>query len=228
MGTRGAYGFRINGKDKITYNHYDSYPSYLGSSILGFIEETPIEDMKSIAEKITLIINQDAAPSEQDISRYKDFMDLEVSKQSEKDWYCLLRKAQGNLNIYKNPSFLHMIDNHDFLLDSLFCEWAYIINLDEKALEIYTGFNKNRHAKGRYASGKDPQSDKDYYGVALVVSIPLSALKEDKEGAVKIVRCSDFSQIPYGKETKKEIIEMLGASDSPEKSKRVLKVQESV
>ena len=30
MGTRGAYGFRINDKDKVTYNHFDSYPDGFG------------------------------------------------------------------------------------------------------------------------------------------------------------------------------------------------------
>ena len=30
MSTRGIYGFRKNGEDKLTYNHYDSYFSYLG------------------------------------------------------------------------------------------------------------------------------------------------------------------------------------------------------
>ena len=37
MGTRGLYGFRKNGVDKVTYNHYDSYPEYLGRNILEFI-----------------------------------------------------------------------------------------------------------------------------------------------------------------------------------------------
>lgn len=32
MSTRGIYGFRKNGEDKLTYNHYDSYFSYLGEN----------------------------------------------------------------------------------------------------------------------------------------------------------------------------------------------------
>ena len=57
------------------------------------------------------------------------------------DWYCLLRHAQGDLNVYKN-GLRYMIDNHDFIKDSLFCEYAYIINLDTKRLEFYVGFQK--------------------------------------------------------------------------------------
>ena len=38
MGTRGIYGFRLNNTDKLTYNHYDSYPSSLGEDIYQFIK----------------------------------------------------------------------------------------------------------------------------------------------------------------------------------------------
>ena len=37
MSTRGIYGFRKNGEDKLTYNHYDSYFSYLGENIINFV-----------------------------------------------------------------------------------------------------------------------------------------------------------------------------------------------
>lgn len=34
MSTRGTYGVRIDGVDKLGYNHHDSYPSYLGANML--------------------------------------------------------------------------------------------------------------------------------------------------------------------------------------------------
>ena len=34
MGTRGLYGFRKNGIDKLTYNHLDSYPDWLGKKVV--------------------------------------------------------------------------------------------------------------------------------------------------------------------------------------------------
>ncbi len=43
MGTRGAYGFYYKTEketiEKVTYNHYDSYPECLGYNILQFIKE---------------------------------------------------------------------------------------------------------------------------------------------------------------------------------------------
>lgn len=32
--TRGAVGFRVDGVDKVTYNHSDSYPGGLGAAVL--------------------------------------------------------------------------------------------------------------------------------------------------------------------------------------------------
>lgn len=40
-----------------------------------------------------------------------------------------------------------MIDDSEFLNDSLFCEWTYIINLDNEQFEVYRGFNKDPSAK---------------------------------------------------------------------------------
>ena len=37
MGTRGLWGFRKDGKDKLTYNHFDSYPDCLGHTIVEFL-----------------------------------------------------------------------------------------------------------------------------------------------------------------------------------------------
>ena len=49
MSTSGAWGFIRNGIEKITYNHSDSYPLWLGAAILKFVAETPIERMIEVA-----------------------------------------------------------------------------------------------------------------------------------------------------------------------------------
>ena len=46
MGTPGAVGFRANKQDKVTYNHFDSYPSGLGSDVISFIRSHSFEDIK--------------------------------------------------------------------------------------------------------------------------------------------------------------------------------------
>ena len=74
-------------------------------------------------------------------------------------------------------------DAKDFLFNSLFCEYAYIINLDSNMLEFYVGFNNDENAPGRYAKCLNPceLSDGSFlYGVKLVLEIPLDELFEGK------------------------------------------------
>ena len=138
MGTRGCYGFRKNGVDKLTYNHFDSYPDYLGRKIVTFCEETSIKEMNEIFNKI-ILVDENTKPTKEQIAECLNYYNGNVSSQTTNDWYCLLREAQGNIDVYKN-GLRYMIDDHDFIKNSLFCEYAYIINLDTISLEFWVGF----------------------------------------------------------------------------------------
>ena len=37
MGTSGAIGFVVDGKEFVAYNHFDSYPENLGKEVVEFI-----------------------------------------------------------------------------------------------------------------------------------------------------------------------------------------------
>lgn len=177
MGTRGAYGFRIGGKDKVTYNHFDSYPSGLGESVLVALASADLGRVKTVAEGIEMV-DEGATPTDAQIKICQDrgLVNLGVSRQDTSDWYCLLRNAQGDIEALLNGRVPFMSDGAGFLTDSLFCEWAYIINLDEGVLEVYKGFNKVVSAPGRYAPlGGDGQG---YFGVALIDSIPLASVRD--------------------------------------------------
>lgn len=172
MSTRGTFGFRVNGEDKLMYNDCDSYPAGLGSDVIQFIKGTSDERLKEIALGI-IPINTSIPPTAEQKQMVKDFEELHsveisnlnVSNKSLDDWYCLLRGAQGRLDFYK-MGFPFAQINNTFAYESLFCEWGYVINIDSKCLEVYKGFNKNPDAKGRYAKlGKSV----GYYGIELVV-----------------------------------------------------------
>lgn len=174
MGTCGAVGFRVNKQDKVTYNHSDSYPSGLGSDVLQFIRCHSFEEMQLAAKNIQMI-SKEVPPTQEQINECSRFTNLDVSEQNTTDWYCLLRETQGNLDVYTR-GFKYMNDSQAFLLNSLFCEYAYIINIDTKQLEFYTGFNQlARKTKGRYACQQPQDSRPDsYYGVAIVWKISLN------------------------------------------------------
>lgn len=190
MSTRGAWGFRINGKDKVAYNHSDSYLSWLGVRIGKFVAETPVEKLTDIAKGISLIQDEDKIPSPAIIKQYEKYANTRVGDQTKANWYCLLREAQGNPEAYRDGGVAHMVDYSTFLKDSLFCEYAYIINLDEGVLEIYKGFNKGRKGLGRYAKKyvKAAHREKvEYYGVSLAFTVPLADLQGKTEKEVKAI-----------------------------------------
>lgn len=178
MGTRGAVGFRANKQDKVTYNHFDSYPSGLGSDVISFIRSHSFEEIQNAAKNIQMV-DTSIEPTPQQIKDCMPWTDLSVSNQSTSDWYCLLRNAQGDLGAFKK-GLKYMLDSKDFVLDSLFCEYAYIINTDNNTLEFYSGFNqKERKTKGRYAGKQiDKGRPNEYYGVVLIMKIPLEEIIE--------------------------------------------------
>lgn len=130
MSTRGAIGFRLNGVDHITYNHSDSYPSWLGKNILGFLAARKTREPKAAgtafwkdqlrAEVAKLIPVGDKKPTKAQIKKLAKFANLTVGEREKVDWYCLLRNAQGDLEKMLEAGYYK--DSHGFLSDSLFCE----------------------------------------------------------------------------------------------------------
>jgi hypothetical protein len=149
MGTRGALGFIRNGEHKVTYNHYDSYPSELGKNVILYLENRG-RDLKNLNEDFDAItmVNEDDTPTtvQKQLCKDNGLFDDGVATQSDDDWYCLLREGQGLLESNVKVGF--MIDSEEFLSNSLFCEYAYIINLDTERLEFYTGFEKDSQGYG--------------------------------------------------------------------------------
>lgn len=73
---------------------------------------------------------------------------------------------------YNGAPYFQFRDVTHFLEDSLSCEFAYIINLDDKVLEYYKGLNQYEDREGRYKT-KDPRIG--FYGVSLEQTIPLES-----------------------------------------------------
>lgn len=122
MGTRGCYGFRKNGVDKLTYNHFDSYPEYLGRTMVKFCKTTSISELNEIFDKI-ILVKERTKPTVEQIKECKQYYDGNVSGRTAEYWYCLLRNAQGSLGGYKQ-GLKYMIDNCNFIKDSFWCEYA--------------------------------------------------------------------------------------------------------
>lgn len=213
MGTRGSFGFRVNGQDKLMYNHFDSYPSGLGLDVLAFLKGTNLDTLTKKVAKLEPVNNK-VPPTPEQIAKCTKAgtVNLSVSERSTKDWYCLLRNAQGDFKKLLKVGLFEPANN--FILDSLFCEWAYIANLDTGKLEVYQGFNEGlpnpaggigqtpvdkwvpKLTGGRYAAQCDLEDNKSriergeapFFGVALIAEFPLKKLPASKTFIAKTER----------------------------------------
>ena len=185
MGTRGLFGLRKNNKDKTMYNHFDSYPSCLGEEMVEYVKKHSKEEMTTLYDKLIMVDEEfnTSQFTEEQKEKYKEFMKkndffshtIDGTKTAENiTMYCFLHEFQGKLYKYDEyPEIDLMIDNNNFIKCSLFCEWAYIINLDTEKLEIWEGFQEKSQENNRYGIEKD----NGFYPCALVKEIDIEKIK---------------------------------------------------
>ncbi len=109
MGTRGLHGFHVNGKTKVTYNQFDTYPTGVGIGILEELRELQeslgdiyLERLRNRAKSIRLVKEECKngkrnVVSKDNQERYAPLSDLRLGWGGLGDWYCLLRQAQGSI-----------------------------------------------------------------------------------------------------------------------------------
>jgi hypothetical protein len=190
MGTRGFIGFVQNGIEKITYNHYDSYPSGVGENVLAWATSANWDKVREQVANLS-VVSEDAKPTVEEALEYAIYADRGVSEGD--DWYATLRHTQGEPDKILEAGVL--IDSHTFPYDSLFAEWGYLIDLDTSTFEVYRGFQKSPPRAGRWATPErvaEEQAQYDamvadnphmergpgmrYYAVSLLATWPLHDL----------------------------------------------------
>ena len=137
MSTRGFIGFVEGDKEYITYNHSDSYPSGVGKGVLEWLK-CAIDSVDAIRQRVRTVQFVDATkkPTPKQRAELRDKYHQNVSTGD--DWYAVLRGTQGD------PAEIlacgYMTDGRDFPLDSVWCEWGYLIDLDAETFEVYCGY----------------------------------------------------------------------------------------
>lgn len=195
MGTRGVYGIRKNGQDKLTYNHWDSYPEHLGYQMAVTCSKASNEELNKIFDNIKLV-GADDKPTKKMIQTCEQagYINLNVGRHSMADVYCLTHGAQGEpqkwLDDLKAGRTIYMIDDSGFLYNGLFCEFAYIINLDTNMLEFLVGFQDEPTEGNRYGCEPRPDhSGRNWYPCKCILEIPLDSINniEGAKNAVELM-----------------------------------------
>lgn len=182
MGTRGFVGFVVDGTEKIGYNHCDSYPSGLGIDVLGWLRNALTTHGAVLIRQIKAlrVVDGEAEPTDEEIERFKSSYNGRVDGGPDRrpTWYQLLRETQGDPAAIVRAGVIE--DASGFPGDSLFAEYGYVVDVDTRSFEAYTGFQTKPHDKGRFAA-RPPRNavSREYYPVALVAKWSLDDLPDD-------------------------------------------------
>jgi len=137
MGTRGLVGFKHNGKLRGWYNHYDSYYDGLGLDVINKYFKLSQKQLKDFFINRIEFVKQGKGGGDPIYENHRTIWEI--------DW---------------NKDNIKLEDGTDFITDGLFCEFAYVFNLDDGTLEIYRGFFKFPQFDGQ--DGYESDNEKYY------------------------------------------------------------------
>jgi hypothetical protein len=134
MGTRGLTIVKLGGKVKIAqYGQWDHYPTGQGATISKFIREKM--DLHKLKAKVKAL---EFTTDEEIEQLYQN------NTENFKEKYPQFHRDTGAeiLELVQSGKVPKVLNSIDFLKDSLFCEYAYELDLDKKVVKVYTGSNK--------------------------------------------------------------------------------------
>lgn len=132
MGTRHLICVVKDNEYKLAqYGQWDGYPEGRGVNILTFLRDFDRDVFEKNVAGLSWAIGSD--------------LDKIVEKHPD-DWakvYPQFSRDCGSdvLYIIQNNATLLVKNDIEFAADSLFCEYAYVIDLDKNTFEVYEGFN---------------------------------------------------------------------------------------
>lgn len=127
MGTRHLTMVQMDRKYVVAqYGQWDGYPGGAGADILDFLRRVNLAEFR---RKLSNVYFAD----ESEVERLYRMGLPQIDRDTGPDILRLIMLNHEPMPLY---------DYSDFAGNSLFCEWAYVINLDDSVLEVYEGFNK--------------------------------------------------------------------------------------
>lgn len=191
------------------YGQWDGYPSGQGVDVLKFAKDKA--SLKELEQRFDIIkFYNDTHEIDRWIHQYNSRAEIEsnthLSDQaralggrtdSDVYWWKTTRTrdlgadiltALINIDTKRLPQehngYIYLFNDIEFLKNSLFCEWAYIIDLNQNKLIILSGFNKDKSKEYKLCITKQEDIDKEfckYYGCTLLKEYDLDDLPSEDE-----------------------------------------------
>lgn len=157
MGTRHLTAVMYNGEYKVAqYGQWDGYPEGQGINILKFLtnefnRDKFIQQLSSVDWVTDKMLNTRWLEFGHDREHGDGFVSCEISDKFDKKYPELSRNTGSNIlpMIQNHNGILYLQNSIDFASDSLYCEWAYVVDLDNNLFEVYEGFNEEPLPEGQ-------------------------------------------------------------------------------
>lgn len=180
MGTRNLTAVYVDGMYKIAqYGQWDGYPEGQGMTCLDFAKKflSNKTDREAFADKVRAC----RFITEVEVEQRNAMIQSGQVKNWTKVWPELSRDTCANIleMVARSENGLVLHNNLEFAADSLFCEWAWVIDLDAGTFEGYRGFNQTQEltAEDRFYFLVEKQRG-DYKAVTLAAKWSLDELPE--------------------------------------------------
>lgn len=195
MGTRNLTAVVLGKKFVLAqYGQWDGHPDGQGATALEFCRKrlksyAGREAFKDRLARVKFYVDGEIKKiAEEATGRTDGFMNMDEAKK--------FHDAAPYINRDHGAKILQMVwdakgevkvnDESAFAADSLFCEYAYVIDLDKNVFEAFKGFNKRPlPKKDRFAGMERAKagdgSESEYYPVRMVASWGLDDLPTKKQ-----------------------------------------------
>lgn len=186
MGTRNLTIVVSGGKHCVAqYGQWDGYPDGQGSTVLKFADEWLVDSSRRARFRDQLqycrFLTDEGVKALYDAEGIGQYMNMKQAQSFKQKYPSIDRDMAAEVLEYVRFSDTPVLlkDSYDFAKDSLFCEWAYVIDLDKNTFEVYRGFNKDPLPKNeRFAP---LGNDGEYYPIKLAKSWSLDNLPTEEE-----------------------------------------------
>jgi len=188
MGTRHLTCVVKDGEYKVAqYGQWDGYPSGQGLDALDFLKNMDRDKfLSSLAATYQPTEEQIASWWKEvgyDIGSNDGWVSHDIS-QKYKDKHPSLSRDAGTkiLQMIQDASEPVPLNLYlKFAAESLFCEWAYVIDFDKNTFEVYEGFNKQPLAQSERFYGLTSDDASGYEPVMLKKAYSLDDLPSEGE-----------------------------------------------
>ena len=167
MGTRHLIAIVQGGEYKVAnYGQWDGYPSGQGLTILRFLRNSNLDRFAEKVAKCSFLNDAEIEEINAEANRVGKLPDHLSRDLGAKVFQLIMDSDEG----FKFHNSLN------FAADGLYCEWAYVVDLDKQTFEVYEGFKQTPVPEGQRFFDMNPDLETwkpDYAGQALYYPVQL-------------------------------------------------------